>query len=246
MARSKPDTRQATETLQEIEGAFDRLAHWVQTHPAHVLAVLGAVLVVAAALGFADWSRNRSLDRAAAEVAEVQSEYLRAMGAGAGSYEIVEPANPETGRRVRREYVDRFLAAADAHEGTAAAVSALLEAGTLQAEMGDLDAAVSTWERARDQAAGGSALRGLAGVRLARGLEQQGRWQEAAEAHEAAGAIEALPTRALALADAARCYAEAGDREKAVDVYQRLQALEDAPPLPDHVKARLEELAAGS
>lgn len=154
MARSKPDTRQATETLQEIEGAFDRLAHWVQTHPAHVLAVLGAVLVVAAALGFADWSRNRSLDRAAAEVAEVQSEYLRAMGAGAGSYEIVEPANPETGRRVRREYVDRFLAAADAHEGTAAAVSALLEAGTLQAEMGDLDAAVSTWERARDQAAG--------------------------------------------------------------------------------------------
>jgi tetratricopeptide (TPR) repeat protein len=246
VARGRPDTRQATETLHEIEGAFDRLGQWVSTHPVQVLVGLGVVLLLAAAVGFADWYRDRSLDRAAAAVADVQAEYLRAMGARPGTYEIVEPANPETGRRVRAEYVDRFLAVAEAHAGTAAAVSALLEAGTLQEEMGDPEAALATWERAQQQAEPGSALRGLAGVRLARGLEQQGRWAEAAAAHEEAGSIASLPTRALALADAARCYAEAGEREKAVAVYERLLALEDAPPPPDHVKARLEELSAGS
>jgi tetratricopeptide (TPR) repeat protein len=236
------DSQQATETLQEIEGVFDRLADWVMHNPTRVLGVLGGILAVAAALGLYDWQRNRQLDQAAAAVAEVQSGYFRAMGAAPGSFQVAEPANPETGRQVREQYVERFLTVADEHSGTAPAVAARLEAGTLLEQAGDSTGALDAWRRAVEAAGAGTTLRGVALVRLARGLERQGLWAEAAAAHAEAGAIESLPIRGFALGDAARCYAEAGDVAEALAVYASLEELEDAPPAPDHVRARLEEL----
>jgi tetratricopeptide (TPR) repeat protein len=167
------------------------------------------------------------------------------MGAAPGSFEVVEPANPETGRQVRREFVTRFLEVADEHAGAASAVAARMEAAALQDQAGDREAALESWRRAADEAAGAGALEGLALVRLARALEARSLWEEAGIAHERAGGIEDLPTRFLALADAARCFAEAGDAERAVEIFERIEAEAPDATLPAHTEARLLELKAG-
>jgi predicted negative regulator of RcsB-dependent stress response len=240
----RKDSRQASETLQEIESVFDRLARWVAGNPRQVLGLLAAVLVATALLSFWNWGRDRSETGASAAVAQVQAAYLSAMGAPPGSFEVVEPANPEVGRQVRREFVARFLEVADEHAGAASAVSARLEAAALQDQAGDGEAALESWRRAADEAEDESALKGLALVRLARALESRSRWEEAGAAHEEAGGIEEMPMRILALADAARCFAEAGDVERALAILERIETEAPDARLPAHTKARLLELRA--
>lgn len=239
MARRKPDTRAATETLEEIEGVFDRAANWVMANPSTFLGTLGAILALTGTIGLTQWWTARSERQASEAVALVQSEYLNAMGAAPGTFTFSEPANPETAREVRLAYVTRFLEAAEDHSGKVAAVEARLEAGSLQREAGDLDAALETWQRAADDAPAGSILRGLALTRLAGGLEAAERWPDAAAAHEQAGDIEGFPIRYYALTDAARCYAEADDLPKARSLLDRVAA--EAPDLqiPPHVKMRV-------
>ena len=43
---AKPDSKQATETLHEIESVFDRMAHWATANPITLLAVIGGILAV--------------------------------------------------------------------------------------------------------------------------------------------------------------------------------------------------------
>ena len=94
------------------------------------------------------------------------------------------------------------------------------------------------WRRRRRRAP----LRGLALERLATGYESKGAFAEAAAAHEEAASIPAFPLRHYAMADAARCFAAAGERDRAVALADRV--LSEAPdlPLPDHVRSRLDEL----
>jgi tetratricopeptide (TPR) repeat protein len=242
----RSDSRQATETLQEIESVFDRLARWVAESPRQVLGLLGTILVVAASVGIWDWARDRGELRASAAVARVQSAYLSAMGAPPGSFEVVEPANPETGRQVRREFVVQFTEVADEHAGTASAVVARMEAAALQDQAGDQEAALESWQRAADEAKGEGALEGLALERLARALESRSRWEEAASAHQRAGEIEEMPTRYQALGDAARCFAEAGDVQRALEIFERIESEAPEAALPAHTKARLLELRSAS
>ena len=242
----RSDSRQATETLQEIESVFDRLARWVATNPRQVLGLLVAILLMAASLSLWNWAQERRETHASAAVARVQAAYLSAMGASPGSFEVVEPANPETGRQVRREFVVQFVEVADEHAGTASAVAARMEAAALQDQAGDQAAALESWRTAADEADGGSALEGLVLVRLARALESRSRWEEAGIAHEEAGEIEELPTRFQALGDAARCFAEAGDVERALAIFERIEAEAPEAALPAHTKARLLELRAAT
>jgi hypothetical protein len=179
-------------------------------------------------------------------VARVQTAYLSAMGAAPGSFEVVEPANPETGRQIRQEFVTRFLEVADEHAGAASAVSARMEAAALQDQAGDHEGALESWRRSADEASNGSALEGLALVRLARALESRSRWEEAGAAHEEAGGIEDLPTRFQALGDAARCFAEAGDVARALEIFERIENEAAEAELPAHTRARLLELRAAS
>lgn len=242
----RSDSRQATETLQEIESVFDRLARWVGENPLQVLGLLGAILAVAASLSIWNWAQDRRENGASAAVARVQAAYLSAMGAPPGSFEVVEPANPETAREVRREFVVQFIEVADEHAGTASAVLAWMEAAGLQDQAGDPEAALESWRRAADQARDGSALEGLALVRLARALESLSRWEEAGITHEKAGGIEEMPTRFQALGDAARCFAEAGDVKRALAIFERIETEAPDAALPPHTKARLLELRAAS
>jgi hypothetical protein len=238
---AKPDSTQATETLHEIESLFDRVARWASENPVLLLAGTAAILLGAASLGGYNAWRARHEGIASAEVAAIQGDYQRAMGAKPGQLEIPEPANAEAAAKTRREYATRLLEAADRLSGTRAAVSARLEAGTLEAELGDREAALSTWRAAAAAAPRGSALEALVRCRLAAGLESAGDAAGAAEAYLAAGQVEDYPGRVLALGDAARCFADAGQTERALAVFAGLSA-NDKSKLPVYVSARLTEL----
>jgi hypothetical protein len=238
---AKPDSTQATETLHEIESVFDRAAQWTSQNPAVVLAGTAAVLLLAASVGgYQAWRASAEAD-ASAEVAAIQGEYLRAMGAKPGQLEILEPANAEAAAETRREYATRLLEAAERLAGTNAALSARLQAGGLLAELGDDEAALGAWRAAADAAPRGSTLGALVHARLGAGLESGGDPAAAAEAYLAAGQQEDYPGRVLALGDAARCFADAGQTERALEVFGRLSK-EDAAKLPAYVSARLIEL----
>ena len=238
---AKPDSTQATETLHEIESIFDRAAHWTAHNPVLVLSATAAILLTAAALGgYLTWRSHQEAD-ASAEVAAISADYLGAMGAKPGQLDIPEPANAEAAAETRREYAKRLTEAADRLAGTRAAVTARLQAGQLHAELGEQDAALAAWRAAADAAPRGSALESLARVRLGAGLEAAGDPAGAAEAYLAAGGVADFPGRVLALGDAARCFADAGQNERALEVFGGLSK-EDVEKLPVHVSARLTEL----
>ena len=238
---AKPESTRATETLHEIESVFDRSAHWATQNPRLVLGVLGVVLATAAAIGGTQAWRTRLEGEASAEVASIQADYRRAMGAQPGQGEIPEPANAEAAAATRGEYATRLFEAADRLAGTRAGLSARLQAGTLQAEVGEAEAALATWRQAAEDAPSGSALAALAQTRLAAGLEAAGDPAAAAEAYLGAGQIEEFPGRVPALGDAARCFAQAGQSERALEVFAGLSE-EEVATLPVYVTARLTEL----
>jgi tetratricopeptide (TPR) repeat protein len=240
---AKPDSTQATEALHEIESIFDRVAGWAARNPIPVLAGLAAILLLAAGLGgLRAWRADREA-KASAEVAGIEAEYMRAMGARPGELEVPEPANAEAAAATRREYAARLGEASDRLGGTRAAVAARLRAGTLLAELGEREAALEAWRKAADEAPSASTLAALARIRLAAGLESAGDSAGAAEAYLAAGEVEEFPGRVLALGDAARSFADAGQTERALEIFGRLTP-EQVQALPVHVAARLAELAA--
>ena len=238
---AKPESTRASETLHEIESVFDRSAHWAAQNPRRVLGVLGVVLATAAAIGGTQAWRTRQEGAASAEVASIQADYRRAMGAQAGQGEIPEPANAEAAAATRREYATRLAEAADRLAGTPAGVTARLQAGTLQAELGEAEAALATWRRAAEDAPADSVLAALAQARLAAGLETAGDPAGAAEAYLSAAEIAEFPGRLPALGDAARCFAQAGQTERALEIFTGLSE-EEVAKLPVYVTARLMEL----
>jgi tetratricopeptide (TPR) repeat protein len=239
---TRKDAEAAADALREIDSIFDRAAEWAIRNPLAVLAAIAAILALAAGVGGLHWHARRSQLAASEAVAKVQADYLAAMGGAPGQIDAPEPANPETAKQVRLEHIERYQKVAAEHAGELAAVQAWLEAGNLQQQMGDLEAALASWQKAVDSAAQGSAVRGLAHSRLGSGFEAAGRWEDAARAHEAAAAIDSYPLRFYALIDAARCWAETGDRAKAVALFDRVEAESPGLEIPEHIRARLREL----
>ncbi|MBW2243444.1 MAG: tetratricopeptide repeat protein [Deltaproteobacteria bacterium] len=239
----RPDSKQATETLEEIESLFDRLADWVSANPRIVMGVLAGILGLAGVIGLSQSLSLRSEQKGSEDLSAIYADYLSAMGATPGALEVEEPANPEIGKRTRTEYAAKLLASADDHGGTRAAVGARIQAGVLQAENGELEAALASWREAADAAPSSSSLHGLALLRLASGLEQNDDFPGAAAAYAEAGDNPKFPARFLALASAARCWLEAGDEDQALVLYGKLEAADPpAGSVPEHVQTRLEEL----
>lgn len=240
----RDDARKATETLKEIEGVLDRAAGWVAANPKPVLIVLGIVVGGAALVGGTQWWVKREKLAASGAVAQVTHDYFEAMGASPGAVTVPEPANPETARAAREEYAAKFAEAAEAHAGSAAATDAWIEAGNLREQLDDADGALAAWETAASSAAAGSPVRGLALARLAAGYEGAARWSDAAEAWEQAGGIATYPLRHEALAFAARANVEAGEPERAMALYDRIETAAPDFDLPPHLVAQRDELRA--
>jgi len=127
------------------------------------------------------------------------------------------------------------------HAGTSAGALAWLKAGNLQAELGRLEAAAESFRRARDDAQG-TAIAALGSIRLANLAEERGDPATAAAAYEAAAQIESYPLRASALADAARCWIEAGDTTRALAAFQRLESEFPDETVPPQISALIAEL----
>jgi tetratricopeptide (TPR) repeat protein len=107
---------------------------------------------------------------------------------------------------------------------------------------GDAAGAFAARELAATSAPHGSGAAAIAWSRYGVALEAKGKLEAAAEAFGRAGEIDS-PGQVLALADAARCWAQAGQRERALSAYARAEKL-GADAIPQHVKQRLLELRA--
>jgi tetratricopeptide (TPR) repeat protein len=233
MARKQAGT---IEALEEIQGAADRLAEWIRGHLMLVIGVVGGLLALAGGVSFYMTSRTGQEEDAASALALAREEYLEAMGAGPGAFEVPELANPEAGARIRDEYAEKLENVSASWAGTVAATLAELDRAVLARDAGEVERALEILEATLARGVSGGALRGVALQRSAQALEDLGRWE--------AAAIDAFPLRHWALADAARCAARAGDRERALALYERVEAEAPDLRLPDHQRAELRELRA--
>lgn len=239
MSKKKQNT--AANTLRDIEETGDRVAEWVAENAVLILSSIAAILVLSAATGLYVQHGTDTQDEAADALALATSQYRLAMGADPTGGPIVEPANPELAAETRQRFVERFVAVAGEHSGTPAAAIAWLEAGNLQVELGENEAAAKSFASARDAAADG-AIGALASTRLARLAEARRDWDAAAELHEEAGRVAAYPLAADALVEAARCWVAAGERDRALAVYQRLEAEHPDAIVAPQVEALIAEL----
>ncbi len=246
MAKKKHQPESAAQTLSEIETRGDRLAEWISDNPVLILGTALGLLVLVGAISLVNESRESTHEDAAADLATVQADFRQAMGAPAGAVDVPEPANPETARSVRDEYIEKYIKVAATHRGTSSATLALLEAGTLQQQRGLGDAAVGTLEDALAQADPADPLRPFVQRRLASVHESEGRYEAAAEAFLASGNTPGFALRNDSLADAARCFAEAGRSDRALAVYSELQDAAADYQLPPYLVAKLEELKGDS
>ena len=241
MARRLPDTPTA-HTLEEIEHFGDRVVEAVSNNPRPVILVLLAIVLAAGTYGGLSQYRSSRTAQAVEALEAARTGYVEAMGGGPSSPQVPEPANPEIARSVRSEYAGRYEQVASDHAGTASASLALLEAGELRRQLGEIEAAQETWRRAAAGADG--SLRGMISERIAQLDEEAGRFAAAAAAYAQAAEIPGYPRRYQAMAEAARCWAEAGDAAQAVALHKRIQAESPETRLAPHVAARLRELEA--
>lgn len=232
------------ELVEDLDTVFERAASWVAANPRPVIALLATVLAIGLAVSITAWVRDRSAQRAQAEIAGLYAGYLEAMGAPTGAYEAPEPANPELGRKARDEFAAKLLAASLAHEGSAAAAEGRLQAAELLERNGDADGAFAARKLAAENAPSRTPVRAIALARYAVALESKGETEAAAEALEQAGAIES-PGQALMLADAARVNAALGKREHAIELFERAEEI-GIEAVPPHIKDRIAELRAST
>ncbi|MDH3519497.1 MAG: hypothetical protein OEM49_03495 [Myxococcales bacterium] len=234
----------AGETLEEIQDAADRLAEWIREHLVAVVLTVTVLLVVAGSAQLAfSWGERREQDASAA-LAALDAAYLSAMGAPPGALEVPELANPAAAAAIRSDYVERYAALAQAHAGTVSGALARLQVGALLSTGGDMEGARAAWETLLEEAPDRDALRGMLLQRIAAIDEDAGRWTEAAARHEAAGALRGYPLRHWALVDAARCLAAAGERERALALYERVEIEAPELRLSEHQRAQIDALRA--
>ena len=242
--RNEPDS--AAETLDAIEGWGDRVAEKITQNPIPILVGAFGILVVAAVVGLAGDYAESGTEASASALAKVQGVYRSSMGATPGSLELPEPANPETARRLRTEAIRSYEEVAVAHPGTPAAAIAWLEAGKLQGQLGNREAELVAYENGLMEAEVESGLVAFLRVREATAHEAAGEYAAAAESYEAAAQVPLNPLKYDMLAEAARCWAQAGDSKRARIVYQQIQLEATDFIMPAYTEARLRELPPSS
>ena len=235
---------QTPDMIEEFESAADRLASWIASNAWLVGGVLVIVLGTAGAWGgYHSWSQGR--EQAASNALDAaRAAYLFAFGAQPGTLEEPELANPALAEAIREEHVGEFKAVAEEHSGTVAGTLALFEAAELLNRLGRPEETGDIWRQALASASGNPGLYGLLQQRVAQAHEERQAWAEAAAAHQEAGRTAGYPLRHWALVDAARCYAAAGEPERALELYEEMER--EAPDLnpPDHLRAQFRELRA--
>ena len=235
---------QTPDMIEEIESAADRLASWIASNVWLVGGVLVVVLGTAGAWGgYHSWNQGRE-EAASNALDRTRSAYLFAFGAQPGTLEEPELANPALAAAIREDYVGEFKAVAEEHSGTVAVTLALFEAAELLNRLGRPEETEEIWRQSLASASGNPGLYGILQQRVAQAHEARQAWAEAAAAHQEAGHTEGYPLRHWALVDAARCYAAAGEPERALELYEEVEREVPDLGLPDHLRAQFRELRA--
>ena len=209
--------------------------------------ISGVLVVVLCAFGGWDLYHSSSQgreDAASNALDQTRTDYLFAFGAQPGTLEEPELANPALADAIREKYVAEFEAVAEEHAGTVAGSLALFEAAELLNRLGQPEQAEEIWRQALSSASGNPGLYGILQQRVAQAHEARQAWAEAAAAHQEAGRTQGYPLRQWALVDAARCYAAAGEPERALELYEEVEREAPDLNLPDHLRAQFRELRA--
>jgi tetratricopeptide (TPR) repeat protein len=231
--------------LDEIQSRGDDLSEWISNNPLPILGGVFAILAVTGIYVLAMSGLDGSRNAASAEIAAVKNDFRVAMGgAYSGSLVIPEPANPETARNTREEYIGRFRELAAAHEGTEMGGYALFQIASLQSELDDDEAALATYQQALESYDEDAAMRGIILERVALLHEASGDLAGATASHLAASEIGDYPLRYFALLNAARTQAEAGQDDLAVVNFDRVTLESPDLLIPEHTQALLSELKA--
>lgn len=229
-------------TIAEIEGIAERGAAWVGENLI-LVGVLVAVLLGCAFLVGVYFSNQKAEAEAGSDALDsVRNAYLAAMGAQPGAIDVPELANQAAAAAIRDEFWTKFGEVADEYPGTVAGVLARLEQGNLSEAGGELENSIEIWRQTLAGLSGNPKLEAIVYQRIGQAYEDAGQWREAAEAHEAASAIETNPLRYWALADAARCFAHAGETDRARDLAERLELEAPTLQLPGELSAMFREL----
>jgi tetratricopeptide (TPR) repeat protein len=238
----KTHTSEPLHAIEEFESAAERLAHWIRDHAVLSIGLVVLALAVAGGYGgYGSWQTRRQQEAADA-LDRVRDEYLAAMGAPPGATEVPELANPKAAERIQAEYLGRFREIAEPHAGTVAGTLAWLQVGDVLEAQGRREEVLEVWQGALAGVRGNPKLRGILHRRIGFAHEEAGDWAAAAAAYEAAGNIKGFPLRYWALADAARCFAQAGQSETALALLERVETEAPDLRLPSHLRALLREL----
>ena len=230
------------EALQQIETHGDQLAQWVGENSQQVLIAIGLILLVAASISYAKIRHEHRENAAFAAVGAVDYGFKKETNSINDLGESAQLANPETLKELRDTYSQKFTDAADEHSGTTAAALSLLQAGILVSQSGDEEGAVQKWEEALKEASGNSGMEDLIRMRLASSYEGLDRWVDAAKAYESLATKDSIYGQKRAMADAARCYLNAGDNEAATKLIDGLREEGDLEGLPPYLKAKIAAL----
>jgi tetratricopeptide (TPR) repeat protein len=243
--KNKPADESAAARLDEIQSQGDHLSEWISQNPTLILGVVGAILGVTALYVLVVSGIDGSRQDASTEIAKVKNEFRRAMGGGlTGTIEIPEPANPETARNIREEYIDRFQELAASHEGTEMGGYALIQSANLQSALDDDEASLESYQQALAPFSADEAMRGIILERIAGLHEASGDLEAATTSHLEASEIASYPLRYFALLNAARTQAEAGLDELAIANFERVTQESPDLRIPEHTQAMLLELKA--
>jgi len=234
----------AAEALDEIQSGADRLAEWIRENGLLVAGSVAALLVATSGISLWSGSRTEQEEEAAAALAAARLEYLGAMGASPNALDVPELANPTAAAAIQADFDAALSKVAADFKGTTAEALARFESARLDQQAGDLDAALAGFESLAADASVHPGLRGLAIQGAAQVLEDRERWSEAADRHERAAALTGYPLRQWALADAARCRTAARETERALALYERLDAEAPDLRLPAAQRAQVRELRA--
>jgi len=239
MARKRnPDSAPAEETLEGIETIFDRIADGISARPSIFLGAVIGILAIVGSVGVFLHQKKEKEEEASIQVAAIQRNYFRDSGSAPGTFRESVAADPKVHRNVQEEYLPKFQQVAEDYPRTTAGVQALLEAATISVELEGIPQGIELLREAKT-ASSNASLRALVSMRLAGLLEASGELKAAAAEFELASLEKAFPARFEALGEAARISAEAGDDQRAVAFFLRLESESPDFQLLPHVRHRL-------